>query len=68
MTYTQEQLDTIRAKRWWNARIELEHALREVLNSPEHKGLSNYDKAGILLYLENDGEYNPYSVYDLIGK
>jgi hypothetical protein len=61
MTYTQEQLDAIQAEthRRDNARNDLEQALREVLNSPQHEGLSNYCKAEILLDLENDGEYNP---------
>ena len=42
------------------ARIELEKALRKVLNAVEHERLSNYDKAEILLNLENNGEYDPH--------
>ena len=61
MTYTQEQLDAIQAKTQSRhfARNDLKKALRQVLNSPEHEGLSNYCKAEILLDLENNGEYNP---------
>ena len=61
MTYKQEQLDAIQAKNQLrhNARNDLRQELRKVLNSPQHKGLSNYCKAEILLDLENDGEYNP---------
>jgi len=61
MTYTQEQLDAIRAKTQLHhdARNALRQALRQVLNSPEHEGLCNYSKAEILLELENEGEYDP---------
>ena len=61
MTYTQEQLDAIQAKNQSrrDALDALKKALRQVLNSPENEGLSNYCKAEILLDLENNGEYNP---------
>ena len=61
MTYTQEQLDAIQAKTQLrqDALNDLRKALRQVLNSPEHEGLTNCCKADILLDLENNGEYNP---------
>ena len=60
MTYTQEQLVAIQEDYQRNARINLEDALREVLNSPEYSGLSNESKSDVLLGLENEGEYNPF--------
>ena len=61
MTYTQEQLDAIKAKTQLrhDALNDLRQALRRVLNSPQHEGLSNYCKAEILLDLENGGEFDP---------
>ena len=49
MTYTQEQLVAIQEDYQRNARINLEDALREVLNSPEYSGLSNESKSDVLL-------------------
>ena len=61
MTYTQEQIDAIRAKnnRISAAELDLEIELRKVLNSPQYNCLSNDWKAGVLLKLENGGEYDP---------
>ena len=62
MTYTQEQIDAIRAKnqRYYSARQCLENELRKVLDSPNYNFLSNESKAEVLLDLENGGEYDPF--------
>ena len=61
MTYTQEQIDAIRAQNYriHSARMDLECDLRNVLNLPKYNLLSNDMKADVLLELENDGEYDP---------
>ena len=61
MPYTQEQIDAIRAENHRrNAALDdLEIELRNVLNSPKYDFLDNEWKSGVLLTLENDGEYDP---------
>lgn len=41
------------------AEDDLKAALREVINSPRFSLLSNESKSYILMYLENNGEYDP---------
>ena len=59
--YTQEQIFALREedKRYCSALEDLEIELRKVLNSPKYNCLSNDSKSGVLLTLENDGEYDP---------
>ena len=61
MIYTQEQMDAVRAEneRQMTAELDLKIELRKVLNSPKYNCLNNELKAGVLLELENDGEYDP---------
>ena len=59
MTYTQEQLVAIQEDYQRNARINLEDALREVLNSLRVFRTINESKSDVLLGLENEGEYDP---------
>lgn len=61
MTYTQDQIDAIRAEnhRIYAAELNLEIELRKVLDSPKYNCLNNEWKAGVLLKLENEGEYDP---------
>ena len=61
MPYTKEYIDAIRVEsiRIAAAEVELEFALRKVLNSPKYDCLNNEWKAGVLLKLENGGEYDP---------
>ena len=61
MTYTPEQLTVIQANNpsLHVAGIELIYDLKKVLDSPKFNCLCNGTKAGILLILENDGEYDP---------
>ena len=59
--YTQEQIFALREedKRYCSALEDLEIELRKVLNSPKYNCLSNDSKSGVLLTLENEGEYDP---------
>ena len=59
--YTQEQIFALREedKRYCSALEDLEIELRKVLNSPKYNCLSNESKSGVLLTLENEGEYDP---------
>ena len=59
--YTQEQIFALQEedKRWRAALEDLEIELRKVLNSPKYNCLSNESKSGVLLTLENEGEYDP---------
>ena len=59
--YTQEQIFAFReeSKRYCSALEDLEIELRKVLNSPKYNCLSNESKSGVLLTLENEGEYDP---------
>ena len=59
--YTQEQIFALREedKRYCSALEDLEIELRNVLNSPKYDFLDNEWKSGVLLTLENDGEYDP---------
>tara|TARA_B100001057_G_scaffold238809_1_gene239067 strand:- start:429 stop:638 length:210 start_codon:yes stop_codon:yes gene_type:complete len=61
MEWTQARIDAVRAKnhRIYFGKLDLECDLREILNSPKHKGLCNECKAEVLLELENNGEYDP---------
>ncbi len=59
--YTQEQIFALREeeKRYCSALEDLEIELRKVLNSPKYNWMSNESKSGVLLTLENEGEYDP---------
>ena len=61
MSYTEKEIAAIRLQNQLrqNALNELAIALRRVLNAPDYNLLDNESKAGVLLDLENDGEYNP---------
>ena len=61
MPYTKQYIDAIRVEsiRIAAAEVDLEIALRKVLDSPKYNCLNNEWKAGVLLKLENNGEYDP---------
>ena len=54
-------MDAVRAEneRQMTAELDLKIELRKVLNSPKYNCLNNELKAGVLLELENNGEYDP---------